>query len=186
LLNRNELLDRARSDLNNFIVSSQLPMVMVGIDLRIRRFSSTTEKLLNLIRADVGRAIGELRFPLQLENLDQLLTTAIRDGRSSEREVQDREGRWYLLRIHPYRTSSSQIDGAVIILVDINAQKEASERIRAAEEKYRLLVEGATGVAIVLFGRRWRGGRMEHGRRTDFRVPGCGNHRSALLPFLWP
>ena len=150
LRGRNDQLDRAHNDLNNFIASSQLPMVMVGTDLRIRRFSPTTEKLLNLIRSDVGRLIGELRFPLDVQNLDELLTDAIYDGRSSEREVRDREGRCYLLRIHPYLTASNLIDGAVIILVDINEQNKAIEETRAAEEKYRLLIEGATGVAIVL------------------------------------
>jgi hypothetical protein len=43
-------------------------MVMVATDPRIRRFSPTTEKLLNLIRAEVRRLIGELRFPLNLQN----------------------------------------------------------------------------------------------------------------------
>jgi two-component system CheB/CheR fusion protein len=149
LRNRNEQLDRAHNDLNNLIASSQLPIVMVGTDLRIRRFSPTTEKLLNLIRADVGRLIGELRFPLDLQNLDELLIEAIEGGRSSERDVQDRQGHWYLLRIHPYRTSSNVVDGAVIILVDIDAQKRALENVRRAEEKYHLLIEGAAGVAIM-------------------------------------
>ena len=150
LRNRNEQLDRTHHDLNNFIASSQLPMVMVGTDLRIRRFSPRTEKLLNLIGADIGRLIGELRFPLDLENLDDLLAEAILNETSNEREVRDRQGHWYSLRIHPYRTSWNTIDGAVIILVDIDAQKQALEQIRAAEEKYRLLVEGATGIAIIL------------------------------------
>ncbi|MGH7779032.1 MAG: CheR family methyltransferase [Candidatus Binataceae bacterium] len=153
LRNRNEQLDRALNDLNNFIASSQLPIVMVGADLRIRRFSPTAEQLLNLIHADIGRLIGELRFPFDLQNLDGLLAESIHDERSSEREVQNRRGHWYSLRIHPYRTSSNVIDGAVIYLVSIDAQKQALEEIRIAEEKYRLLVEGATGVAIMLLNR---------------------------------
>ena len=37
-----------------------------------------------------------------------------------ERDVQDREGRWYSMRIRPYRTTDNKIDGAVILLVDID------------------------------------------------------------------
>jgi two-component system CheB/CheR fusion protein len=153
LRNRNEQLDRTHNDLNNFIASGKLPMVMVGRDLRIRHFSPSTEKVLNLIRADIGRLISELRFPLDLPDLDELLMRAIHEGESSEREVQDRQNCWYLLRIHPYLTTSKVVDGAVIVLVDIDAQRRAKETIRRAEEKYHLLIEGAAGVAIMLLDR---------------------------------
>ena len=150
LRNRNDLLDRAHNDLNNFIASSQLAMVMIGTDSRVRRFSPSAEKLLNLIGADIGRSIGQLRLPLDLQDLEALLSETINHVTPIEREVQDRQGHWFSLRIRPYRTSENRIDGAVIILVDIDAQKYAQEEIRVSEEKYRLLVEGAVGVAIML------------------------------------
>jgi two-component system CheB/CheR fusion protein len=150
LRNRNQELDRARNDLANFIASSDLPMVAVDTSLRIRNFSPAAEKLLNLIGPDIGRSIGEFRFVLDVPDLEQLLTAAIREEVSSSREVQDRRGQWYLMRIRPYRTGENKIDGAVLILVDIERLKESEEQIRTSEEKYRLLIEGALGIAIVL------------------------------------
>jgi two-component system, chemotaxis family, CheB/CheR fusion protein len=147
---RNEQLDRANNDLNNFIASSQLAMVMVGTDLRIRRFSPAAEQLLNLIGADIGRSIGEFRFGIELPDLEQRLTEAIHTLTPNECEVQDRKGRWYSLRVRPYRTTENRIDGATAVFVDIEAQKQDQEKIRAGEEKYRLLIEGATGIAIIL------------------------------------
>jgi hypothetical protein len=38
-----------------------------------------------------------------------------------EREVRDHDGRWYLLRVHPYRTADNKIDGAVVLLLDRRA-----------------------------------------------------------------
>jgi two-component system CheB/CheR fusion protein len=40
--------------------------------------------------------------------------------------VQDREGRWHVLRIRPYRTVDHKIDGAVLLFLDIDAAKKAS------------------------------------------------------------
>ena len=51
---------------------------------------------------------------------------------SVEREVQDREGRWYSLRIRPYRTRENKIDGAVMLLVDIDEHKRAVELVMSA------------------------------------------------------
>jgi two-component system CheB/CheR fusion protein len=150
LRHRNESLDRAHNDLNNFIASSQLPMVMVSTDLRIRRFSPAAEKLLNLINADIGRSVVDFRFALELPDLERLLIDTIHELVPNEREVQDRVGIWYSLRIRPYRTMGNKIDGAVFVLVDIEAQKNAQEEMRVGEEKYRLLIEGATGIAIIL------------------------------------
>ncbi len=150
LRHRNESLDRAHNDLNNFIASSQLPMVMVSTDLRIRRFSPAAERLLNLINADIGRSVVDFRFALELPDLERLLIDSIHELVPKEREVQDRVGNWYSLRIRPYRTTENKIDGAIFVLVDIEAQKKAQEEIRAGEEKYRLLIEGATGIGIIL------------------------------------
>jgi len=45
-------------------------------------------------------------------------------------EVTSREGRWYLMRILPYRTLENVIEGAVMTFVDITAQKEMQEQLR--------------------------------------------------------
>ena len=156
LRHRNDLLDRAHNDLNNFVGSSNLAMVVVGVDLRIRRFSPAAEKLLNLIAADVGRPIGDLKLPLETRDLEQRLIEVVETVRSTEHEVQDRNGRWYSLRLRPYRTMENKIEGAVLLLVDIEEQKRAQADILASEEKYRLLVEGARGVAIMLLDRDGR------------------------------
>ncbi|HET6574058.1 MAG TPA: chemotaxis protein CheB [Fimbriiglobus sp.] len=150
LRHRNEQLARTHDDLNNFVASSNLAMVVVSTDLRIRRFTPAAEKLLNLIAGDVGRPIGDLKPLLGISDLETRLTEVIDTARPLEREVQDRRGHWYSLRKRPYRTLDNKIDGAVLVLVDIEEQKRTQDELRASQEKYRLLVEGAEGVAIVL------------------------------------
>ncbi len=127
LQNRNEELDRSNDDLNNLFSSVQMAVVMVWPDLRIRRFTPTAEKVLNLIAADVGRPIGDIRMNLDIDDLKAMLREVIDTMTTKELEVQDRLGRWYLLRIRPYRTVENRIDGAVIALVDIDALKQSQD-----------------------------------------------------------
>ena len=145
LHNRNEELNRANNDLNNLFGSVQMAMVMVWQDLRIRRFTPVAEKLLNLIGTDVGRPISDIKFNLSIPDLSSLLTEVIDTVTIKEMEVQDRQGRWYLLRIRPYRTMDNKIDGAVIVLVDIDALKRNQEVL---ERQARLLEQAHEAVFV--------------------------------------
>ena len=42
-----------------------------------------------------------------------------------DREVRDKDGRWYSLRLRPYKTLDNRIDGVVAVLVDVDALKRA-------------------------------------------------------------
>jgi two-component system CheB/CheR fusion protein len=89
---------------------------MLSGDLRIRRFTPTTEQLFNLISSDVGRPFSDIQNNLNVENLRQLLTTVIDTLIPYEQDVQDHSGHWFSMRIRPYRTTDNRIDGVVISL----------------------------------------------------------------------
>jgi two-component system CheB/CheR fusion protein len=129
---RNEELSRVNSDLLNLLGSVQIAIVIVSSDLRIRRFTPMSEKVLNLIPADLDRSIGHIKPNLDDVNLEQLITECIDGIVPIEREVRDREGRWYSLRIRPYRSIENRIDGAVLSLFDIDAPKRSEEIMRTA------------------------------------------------------
>jgi two-component system CheB/CheR fusion protein len=145
LHNRNEELNRANNDLNNLFSSVQVALVMVWPDLRIRRFTPAAEKLFNLIAGDIGRPITDIKLNLNLPDLTQLLTDVIDTIVARELEVQDRQGRWYLLRIRPYRTMDNKIDGAVIALFDIDALRKNQEVL---ERQARLLEQAHEAVFV--------------------------------------
>jgi two-component system, chemotaxis family, CheB/CheR fusion protein len=127
LQNRNLELSESNDDFQNLLASVQMPIIMLGADLRIRRFTPAAEKLLNLIPADVGRPIGDIKLRLTVTDLEAAVVEVIETVTAHEREVQDQGGRWYSLRIRPYRTLENKIEGAVILLVDIDTQKRAAQ-----------------------------------------------------------
>jgi two-component system CheB/CheR fusion protein len=130
LHDRNDQLNQVNNDLNNLLSSVKHAIVMVSHDLRIRRFTPTAEKLLNLITADVGRPISDIKLNVSVANLEELLTEVIDTVSPKELEVQDRQGRWYLMLLRPYRTAENQIDGAVLMLFDIDALKSTERTLR--------------------------------------------------------
>jgi two-component system CheB/CheR fusion protein len=129
---RNDELSRVNSDLLNLLGSVQIAIVIVSADLRIRRFTPMAEKVLNLIPADADRLIGHINPNIVGANLEQLIAECVDSISPIEREVQDRQGHWYSLRIRPYRTVENKIGGAVLTLFDIDAPKRYGETIRAA------------------------------------------------------
>ena len=130
LQNRNLQLSQSNNDLTNLLASVQLAIVMLGPDLRIRRFTPAAEKLFNLIPGDIGRSLSDIKLNIITEELEQLVLEVIENVVIREREVQDRNGRWYSMRLRPYKTLENRINGAVIVMVDIDDHKRAKQAAR--------------------------------------------------------
>ncbi|MEY3300081.1 MAG: hypothetical protein RLZZ597_3341, partial [Cyanobacteriota bacterium] len=133
LQNRNLEARRANNDLMNLINNVNIPILMLSDDLRIRRFTPASQAIFNLIPSDVGRSISDLRFSIVDSNLEALVNEVITSLNPIEQEVQDEQGRWYELRIRPYRTVDNQIMGAIVALVDIDSLKQAEQSLRQAQ-----------------------------------------------------
>jgi two-component system CheB/CheR fusion protein len=124
-------------DLTNLLESISIPLVMVGRDLRIRRFTRAMEPLLNLIASDVGRLITDLQPQMELPDLHRLLLDAMEGGNRKPRDVRDSFGRWYSLRILPSVGPDGRTDGAVLMLLDIDAAKRGLDFAEAIVETVR-------------------------------------------------
>ena len=150
--NRNQELDKLTNDLMNLLASVHIPIVMVGNDLRIRRFTPTAEKLLNLIPTDIGRPIGDIKPNVDIPDLEPLLLDTIENVCIHERDVRDRSGHWYVTRIRPYRTRDNRIEGAVIGLVDVDDIKRSLEESQAARAYADAIVETVREPLVVFDG----------------------------------
>ena len=100
LQHRNQELTRVGDDMTNLLGSANVPMVAVGVDLRIRWFTPAAGKVLSLLAADVGRPIGGLRSVLELPDLEALIAGVIDTVQAEQREVRDR-GRPLVHAPHP-------------------------------------------------------------------------------------
>jgi two-component system, chemotaxis family, CheB/CheR fusion protein len=115
---RNELLTQLNNDLTNLLYSVSLPIVMVGADLSVRRFTPQAAAMLGLTSSDIGRPIPRLRLKLDMGSLEQNMLDVIQQVQSQQLQVQDNEGKWCVLRIVPYRTMDNRIDGVVLSVMN--------------------------------------------------------------------
>ncbi|HXO20029.1 MAG TPA: chemotaxis protein CheB [Thermoanaerobaculia bacterium] len=145
LQNRNVQLGQLNDDLINLLASVQMPIVMLGRDLRVRRYTPLAAKMFNLVAADLRQPMRDLRLSLGAAKLEELLEQAIDSVSARECEVQDAQGRWHLLRIWPYRTLDNRIEGVVLLLVDVDTLRHAREYaqgIVAAVRESLLVLDG--------------------------------------------
>ena len=150
LHSRNEELSRVNSDLVNLLATVDITILIVGDDMRIRRFTPTAERMLNLIPGDIGRPVGQINTNLAAESLESLIRETIDTMTGRELEAQDRQGKWYSLKIRPYKNIDNRIDGAVLTMMDIGAVKRYQEQIERARVYLLKTLELVNDSVVVL------------------------------------
>jgi two-component system, chemotaxis family, CheB/CheR fusion protein len=142
-------LSRTNNDMNNLLAGTGIATVFVDHQLRIMRFTPTATKIINLIQSDIGRPVSHIvpnmpGYSTLTADIQAVLDTLM----PKESEVQTTEGKWYTMRILPYRTLDNVIVGAVLTFVDITAVRKLREELRTNEERLRVAL---SSTSIVLF-----------------------------------
>jgi len=141
LHSRNQDVTQANSDLLNLLVTVDIPIIILDVERRIRRFTPKARSILNVLPSDTGRPIDDIKPNIAVPDLDSQIAEVIETMAVKESEVQDRNGRWYRLQIRPYKNTDNKIDGAILSLVDIDALKHllgtAQEARSEAEQANR-------------------------------------------------
>ncbi|MGB5963381.1 MAG: chemotaxis protein CheB [Coleofasciculaceae cyanobacterium] len=150
LYRRNIESTHVSNDLQNLLSSINIPILMLEGDLRIRRFTPLAQSILKLIPTDVGRPFGDINHNLSVADLEAQIIEVISTLTVKVQEVQDQTGHWYDLRIRPYRTIDNKIDGAVLILVDIDALKRSAEQLLASRNYAETIVETMQEALVVM------------------------------------
>src|SRR5687768_3682329 len=98
-------------------------------DLTIRRFTPIAARASPPVATDIGRPISGIKHNLELAHIEDFVSKVIGLIAVRESEVRDKDGHWYLLRARPYLTVDNKIDGAVLVLLDIDALKRSEQVI---------------------------------------------------------
>lgn len=152
LQHRNKEVGLINDDLTNLLAGVQLPVVMVGRDLRIRRVTVAAKNTLNLLPSDVGRPLRNIRSDLDLSDLESSITRVIDTLDAAAFETQDEAGRWFSVRIRPYVTHENRIDGAVITVIDIDALKRGAQELRDSRDFVTAVLDSVQTSLVVLDG----------------------------------
>jgi two-component system, chemotaxis family, CheB/CheR fusion protein len=141
LRGRNLEVTQLNNDLINILSSVQLPILIVGADLKIGRFTPMAAQLFNLIPADIGRSFSHIRHNLDLPDLDRAILQTIETLVVYQCEVRDTAGGWYHLIVRPYKTGDDRIAGATVVLLDVSELKHQTQEMQAARDYAKAIVK---------------------------------------------
>ena len=113
-------------DLHNVLTGIGNAVVIIGLDLRIRRYTDIAERLLNLVPSDIGRSVSQLNAFVVGQRVEDLAAEVIQRLVPIEKELMGADHRLYSLNVTPYRTLDHSIRGAVIVLIDIQDRRRAT------------------------------------------------------------
>jgi two-component system CheB/CheR fusion protein len=133
---RMDELSRLNNDMRNLLNSTEIVTVFLDNDLRVRRFTTGADKLFKLIPGDVGRPLSDIANDLFYPGMTEEARNVLQSLTFSEKQIPASDGRWFSVRIMPYRTLEDIISGVVITFVNITAAKALEAELR--EEIARL------------------------------------------------
>src|SRR4030095_5288251 len=131
-----ETFERATDDLLNLMNNIEVASIFLDEELRVKRFTPQARNVAHLLDTDIGRPLAHLATLVDYPDLLADAASVCETLHASEKQAAAPDGKWYLVRIRPYRTARNAAEGVVITFVDITDAKQ-TERLQAA----RLLAE---------------------------------------------
>jgi len=120
----------AQSDMQNVLNSIEIAILFLDQNLNVRRYTDRAARIFRLRESDIGRPLSDLATKLQYPDLHEDASETLRTLASSEKQITTEDGRWFTVRIMPYRRLDNVIDGVVITLVDITDTKKLESTLR--------------------------------------------------------
>ena len=141
---------RVNNDMKNLLNSTDIATLFLDKELNIRRFTNEATKIFKLINSDIGRPftdqVSDLLYPdLSTDALEVLNTLVFK-----QKQIPTRDGRWFSIRIMPYRTFDDRIDGLVITFINNSDIKHLEGELVETEQMHRLILNSSSDVIIRL------------------------------------
>jgi two-component system CheB/CheR fusion protein len=141
---------RVNNDMKNLLNSTDIATLFLDKDLNIRRYTNQATKIFKLIKSDIGRPftdqVSDLIYPELAEDAVEVLRTLI----SVQKPIPTKDGRWFSIRIMPYRTFDDRIDGLVITFINISDHKKLEFELHETSQVQSLLMNSSSEVIIRL------------------------------------
>ncbi len=145
LQNRNVELTTFADDLSSLLTGVNIPIVILDNNRRIQRFTPAAQRMFNLIPTDIGRPFGDISSELKAVNWDELFSRVLDHSQVVDVDAAHRDGRWYSLKMRPYKTRDDGVDGVLMALLDVDKLKlqlsHSETSLEKSEELYRLVTE---------------------------------------------
>jgi len=135
LQSRIDELSQSNDDMKNLLESTEVATIFLDSDLNIRRFTKKATDIIPLVEIDSGRPLNHFASNIIDADLSKYASKVLDDLIITEKEVQSKNGKTYLLRIRPYRTVNNIIDGVVLTFYDVTQRKHSESELKQSESR---------------------------------------------------
>ena len=141
---------RVNNDMKNLLNSTDIATLFLDKNLNIRRFTNEATKIFKLIKGDVGRPFTDLVTDLIYPELAEDALEVLRSLVFIEKQIPSKDGRWFSIRVMPYRTYDDRIDGLVITFINHTDIKQVEIKLHETEHLHKLLLSASSDIIIRL------------------------------------
>ena len=141
---------RVNNDMKNLLNSTDIATLFLDKELNIRRFTFQATKIIKLIKSDIGRPFTDLVTDLVYPELSADALEVLKTLVFIQKPIPTKDGRWFNIRIMPYRTLDDRIDGLVITFINISELKKVELKLHETEQVNNLLFDSSSDILIKL------------------------------------
>ena len=150
-------LTELNADVDNLLQSTDIGVVFLDKDLRIRKFTPAATAAINLLDTDIGRPIGHITNNIDFGEFTELLQSILNCGKPKQREVKlSSTGKHLLMRVYPYWQGEKCCEGVVLTFVDVDEIKQVQEELQQTynalekkEQQLQAVLDNTTSVIYV-------------------------------------
>ncbi|MBV6623658.1 MAG: PAS domain S-box protein [Rivularia sp. (in: Bacteria)] len=118
-------------DINNLLRSTNIGVVFLDKQLRIRKFTPAATIAINLIETDINRPLKHLSHNLDCADFLKIIEEVTQNEKSLDLEVKLAAfDKYLLMRVNPYIKDNGTFDGVVLSFIDINDIKTAQNQLQ--------------------------------------------------------
>ncbi|MDP2115296.1 MAG: PAS domain-containing protein, partial [Bacteroidota bacterium] len=141
---------RVNNDMRNLLNSTDIATLFLDNKLHIRQYTPQATNIFKLIKSDIGRPFTDLVSDLIYSEMVEDTVEVIKTLVFIKKQIPTKDGRWFSVRIMPYRTFEDRIDGLVITFFNITDLKQLEAKLHENEQVHQLILNSSSDVIIKL------------------------------------
>ncbi|MDD1676053.1 MAG: PAS domain-containing protein [Methanomicrobiales archaeon] len=145
-----DALSQSTDDMQNVIRNTEIPLLFLDNELRVRRFTEPISQIVRLAGSDIGRPISDFSINLKDQHLIKDVKEVLETLQLVKKQVETPEGKWFEVRILPYRTAENRIAGVAITFMDVTETKQLEIFLRDARTYAENIIATVREPLIVL------------------------------------
>jgi two-component system CheB/CheR fusion protein len=147
---KSEELSQTNNDMRNLMDSMEIATIFLDNNLNIKKFTPKAAEIVKLIPTDVGRPLSNLSLTINYKALEKEMKEVLLKLTTKEITVPSGKGKWYSLRITPYRTNENFIAGVVLAFIEVTKMKQLENNLNDAVEYAEGIINGLPDSIVVI------------------------------------